>query len=71
MNIPYLNAEWLCQRDFAKMFLAPAHFVVPTVYVKELKLHAIEKAKEKERKTRHDLRKRDDHWYVLQVITLF
>ena len=53
------------------MFLAPAHFVVPTVYVKELKLHAIEKGKEKERRTRHDLRKRDDHWYVLQVITLF
>ncbi|XP_073233798.1 uncharacterized protein [Porites lutea] len=40
----------------------------PEVYVKELKLHAIEKAKEKERKTRHDLRKRDDHWYVLQVL---
>lgn len=38
----------------------------PEVYIKELKVQAIEKIKEK--KSRHDLRKRDDHRYVLQVI---
>lgn len=37
----------------------------PQVYVKEIKVQAIEKIKEK--KSRHELRKRDDHRYVLQV----
>ena len=38
------------------------------VYVKEIKVQAIEKIKEK--KSRHELRKRDDHRYVLQVIIM-
>ncbi|XP_078365795.1 uncharacterized protein LOC144650033 isoform X2 [Oculina patagonica] len=35
------------------------------IYVKDIKVQAIEKIKEK--KSRHDLRKRDEHRYVLQV----
>ena len=38
------------------------------VYVKEIKVQGIEKIKEK--KSRHELRKRDDHRYVLQVIIM-
>lgn len=42
--------------------------IVFSVYVKEIKVQAIEKIKEK--KSRHELRKRDDHRYVLQVIIM-
>ena len=43
-------------------------FILCTVYVKEIKVQAIEKIKEK--KSKHELRKRDDHRYVLQVIIM-